>query len=242
MIHRLHRRRRPRSLVIVIGLIGLIGLIALAATGCATTIVPGPGAHRVAGVGHAADARAAGVHVVAAAGAWSDFPSDLDDIVTSMLVTITNDSDRALEIRFEHFALLTPAGVIFAALPPFQVTGGAREPPAPAGPARGHGFSVAPYLAPWYPGWRVHGGPFPFDSGYYSGFDAFDPRCGRISLPTGDMLDRALPEGVLAPGGRISGYVYFEQALDVVRVAFVAHLVEVDGPEFGAIHIPFIVD
>ena len=53
MIHRLHRRRRPRSLVIVIG---LIGLIALAATGCATTIVPGPGAHRVAGVGHAADA------------------------------------------------------------------------------------------------------------------------------------------------------------------------------------------
>ena len=48
-----------------------------------------------------------------------------DDVVAA--VTITNDSDHALEIRYEHFALLTPGGVVFAALPPFQVTGVALE-------------------------------------------------------------------------------------------------------------------
>lgn len=56
------------------------------------------------------------------------------------------------------------------------------------------------------------------------------------------MLQRALPEGVLAPGGRISGFVYFDHVLDVVHVTFVAHLIEVGGDELGMIGIPFVVD
>lgn len=219
-----------------------IGLLALAGQGCATTLVPAPGAHRVPGVGHAADARLEGVHILASAEAWSGFPSDLEDIVTSFLVTITNDSDRALEIRYEHFALQTPGGVVFAALPPFQVTGVALEPIDALGPTAGFGFSVAPYLSPWYPGWSVYGGPFPFHAGYYGGFDVFYPSFGRINLPTSDMIERALPEGVLAPGGRISGFVYFERVIDVVRVRFVARLVEVGGQELGTIQIPFVVE
>lgn len=220
----------------------LIGLLALTAPGCATTLVPAPGAHRVAGVGHAADARMAGVHIVASAGAWSGFPSDLDDIVTPMLVTITNDGPRPLEIRYEHFALQTPGGVVFAALPPFQVKGFTLDPLNNLGPTAGFGFSVAPYLSPYYPGWTVYGGPFPFNSGYYGGYYGFYSAFGQIRLPTSDMLQRALPEGVLAPGGRISGFVYFDHVLDVVRVAFVARLIEVGGQEFGMIGIPFVVD
>lgn len=220
----------------------LIGLLALTGPGCATTLVPAPGAHRVAGVGHAADARLAGVHIVASAGAWSGFPSDLDDIVTPMLVTITNDGTRPLEIRYEHFALQTPGGVVFAALPPFQVQGFTLEPLNNLGPMPGFGFSVAPYLSPYYPGWTVYGGPFPFNSGYYGGYYGFYSAFGQVRLPTSDMLQRALPEGVLAPGGRISGFVYFDHVLDVVRVAFVAHLIEVGGRELGAIGIPFVVD
>ena len=220
----------------------LIGLLALTGPGCATTLVPAPGAHHVAGVGHAADAWMAGVHIVASAGAWSAFPSDLGDIVTPMLVTITNDGTRPLEIRYEHFALQTPGGVVFAALPPFQVTGFTLEPLNEFGPTAGFGFSVAPYLSPYYPGWTVYGGPFPFNSGYYGGNYGFHSAFGQIRLPTSDMLQRALPEGVLAPGGRISGFVYFDHVLDVVHVAFVAHLIEVGGQELGMIGIPFVVD
>lgn len=220
----------------------LVALLALGVAGCATTLVPAPGAHPVPGVDHAADARIAGVHLVASTEAWSGFPSDLDDIVTPMLVTITNDGPRPLEIRYEHFALQTPGGVIFAALPPFQVTGVALEPIANLGPTAGFGFSVAPYLSPWYPGWNVYGGPFPFNSGYYGGYYGFYSSFGQVRLPTSDMLQRALPEGVLAPGGRISGFVYFERVIDVVRVAFVAHLVEVGGQAFGTVQIPFVVD
>jgi hypothetical protein len=36
--------------------------------------------------------------------------------------------------------------------------------------------------------------------------------------------------------------VYFERVIDVVRVAFVAHLVEVGGQELGTIQIPFVVE
>lgn len=220
----------------------VIGLLALVAPGCATTLIPAPEAHRVPGVGHAADARLAGVHIVASAGTWSGFPSDLEDLVTPMLVTITNDGPRPLEIRYEHFALQTPGGVIFAALPPFQVTGFTLEPLGDFGPTVGFGFSVAPYLSPWYPGWSVYGGPFPFNSGYYGGYYGVYSSYGQVRLPTGDMLQRALPEGVLAPGGRITGFVYFERVLDVVHVALVAHLVEVGGRDLGVIEIPFIVD
>lgn len=220
----------------------VIGLLALTAPGCATTLIPAPGAHRVPGVGHAADARLAGVHIVASAEAWSGSPSDLEDLVTPLLVTITNDGQRPLEIRYEHFALQTPGGVTFAALPPFQVTGVALEPLGNFGPTVAFGFSVAPYLSPWYPGWSVYGGPFPFNAGYYGGYYGVYSSYGQVRLPTGDMLQRALPEGVLAPGGRITGFVYFERVLDVVHVAFVAHLVEVGGQDFGAIEIPFIVD
>ncbi|MBA3548511.1 MAG: hypothetical protein H0T76_18670 [Nannocystis sp.] len=231
----------PRPTAILVGLLAVVPLIAVGSAGCATTLVPAPGAHRVAGVGYGAEAEQAGVHIVASAAAWRGFPSDLDDIVEPMLVTITNDSGRSLEIRYEHFDLLTPGGVIFVALPPFQISVVTFEPAyGMGGPVLGFGFSVAPYLSPWYPGWTVYGGPFPFHSGYYAGYYPYYSSYERITLPTGDMIQKALPEGVLAPGGRITGFLYFEQVTDVSRVAFVARLIELGGQPFGQIQIPFV--
>ena len=221
--------------------IALIILLALA-PGCAATLVPAPGAHRVPGVGYAAEDQQFGVHIVASSEAWRGFPSDLGDIVEPMLVTITNDSGRPLEIRYEHFDLLTPGGMAFVALPPFQVEGVSFAPDHRSGPALGFGFSVAPYLSPWYPGWTVYGGRFPYNAGYYDGYYPYYSGYERITLPTSDMVQRALPEGVLASGGRISGFIYFEQVADVSRVAFVARLIEVGGQQFGAIQIPFLVE
>lgn len=232
----------PRTIAPLLGSLMLATLIA--ASGCATILVPAPGAHRVPGVGNGADARLDGVHVVAAAEAWSGFPSDLGDVVTPMLVTITNDGAHPLEVRYEHFALVTPGEVNFAALPPFQVTGVALAPidTMGVGTVGTVGFSVAPYLSPWYPGWSVYSGPFPFHSGYYGGYYGHYLGFGHINLPTSDMIQRALPEGVLEPGGRISGFVYFERVFDVVRIAFVARLIAVGGQDLGTIQIPFIVD
>lgn len=231
----------PRTITILLGLLAFIPLLALGPAGCATKLVPAPGAHRVPSIGYAADAEQAGVHVVAATEAWRGFPTDLGDIVEPMLVTITNDSGRSLELRYEHFDLLTPGGAAFVALPPFQISGVSYEPVyAMGGPALGFGFSVAPYLSPWYPGWTVYGGPFPFNPGYYSGYYTYYSSYERLSLPTSDMIHKALPEGVLEPGGRITGFLYFEQVTDVSHVVFVARLVEVGGQPFGEIQIPFI--
>jgi hypothetical protein len=34
----------------------------------------------------------------------------------------------------------------------------------------------------------------------------------RVSLPTGDMVQTVLPEGVPQSGGRVTGFLYFENA------------------------------
>lgn len=61
------------------------------------------------------------------------------------------------------------------------------------------------YYGPWPYGW----GPYPYyygpyvyswDYGYYPG------------APSADILRLGLPEGELLPGGRVSGFIYFQQA------------------------------
>jgi hypothetical protein len=87
------------------------------------------------------------------------------------------------------------------------------------------------------PGWP---GPFPYDpvcgSRYYS--------LWRAPLPTEDMLEKALPEGVLAEGGYLrSGFLYFEEVEeDLSRLDFTFELVDAtSGEGFGTVRIPFRV-
>ncbi len=234
--------RRPRGPIPAI-LRRALGHAALAtglllAAACATRIVPAPTADRLPGPGAAALAEAAGVRVIVAADAWRGFPADLAEAVTPMLVTIHNGSERQLMIRYEHFALTSPEGRRFAALPPFEITGVVSEPvPGFHPPVR---FGVAPYLSRWYPGWTVFGGPFPFHTAYY---DAFYPAFTRVALPTGDMVQKALPEGVVEPGGRVAGFVYFEEVKDVEVLTFAARLVEPSAATpFAEVRLPFVVD
>lgn len=65
----------------------------------------------------------------------------------------------------------------------------------------------------------------------------------RVDLPSVDMLQKALPEGVLDPGGRITGFVYFEELRDGARIDFTIRLFDaVTGESFGALELPFIVE
>ncbi len=63
------------------------------------------------------------------------------------------------------------------------------------------------------------------------------------SLLVSDMLARALPEGVLQPGSRVSGFLYFEGVgAGVKQVRLIA---EFPNPQCGApvarLAIPFVV-
>lgn len=212
----------------------ILGL-AVALGGCATVLRPAPEAVRVVGRADAALGADAGVTIVASADAWRGYPGELDDVVTPMLLTFTNDSDRRLALRYEALGLVTPGGVLYAAVPPFEVTGVVYEA-VEQGDIAG-GFTPY-YHYSWYPGGSIYGGslmyrPYP---GPYTALE-------RVPMPSGDMVQKALPEGVIAPGGRVSGFVFFEKVEDVRRVTFVARLIDAGtGEQFGEVALPFVVE
>lgn len=186
--------------------------------------------------GAAAADEAAGVEFIVNAHAWSGFPDDLD-VVTPLLVTIENNGDVPLRIRYRELDLVTDAGVELAAMPPFDVEGTAVEP-VTVRMWPSSRFLVAPYMSPTYPFHDRWGGPFAYDPFYYDDtFTSFQ----RVNLPTGDMIARALPEGVLQPGGRVTGFVYFQNPPETAeRVTFTAELVNAEtGDQFGIVRIPF---
>lgn len=179
----------------------------------------------------------AGVTVIARPEAWAGVPTDLEE-VTPVLVTFENDGDRPIQIRYNEFALVAPTGQQYAAIPPFEVRGTEVEPLSRYGL---NSFYVAPYLAPYYPRARIYRGAFPYDPFYY---DRFGPRSVRIELPTADMVQKALPEGVLEPGGVVTGFLYFQNVGDDVRsVDLIANIVDArSGEDIGTARIPFVVD
>lgn len=212
----------------------------LFASGCATNpdLVPAPGAQPAPpGPGKGAVAEDAGITVIARSDAWSGFPPDLDE-VTPILVTIENNGSTPLRIRYNEFTLVSPStGKRYAAIPPFDIRGIEVEPVTSLGFS---GFWVAPHYAPYYPRVRPYYGAFPFDEYYY---DQYYPTWVDIQLPTGDMIQKALPEGVLDPGGRVTGYLYFQNVdRNAGMVEFTKELVSADGRELGMIKIPFEVD
>ena len=190
---------------------------------------PGPGKGAV-GV-------AEGVSMEIRSDAWAGFPRRLTE-VTPILVTIENAGTQPLRIRYSDFTLVAASGKRYAAIPPFHIDETEVEPIRPADFA---GFYVAPYHSRYFPRLRPYSGYFPFDPFYY---DTYYPRFVRIPLPTGDMVQKALPEGVLEPGGRITGFLYFENVdKDEGRVNFRADLVNVEtGERFGTVDIPLVVE
>lgn len=102
------------------------------------------------------------------------------------------------------------------------------------------GFHVAPHHSLFFPHFTTVGHGFFHDLAFHhAGFSHFR----RFQLPTRDMLRRALPEGVLDPGGEIRGYLFFDafEQGEVEHVTFVGDLkVAEDGETLGEARIPFI--
>ncbi|MFW6040090.1 MAG: hypothetical protein ACOC9N_03335, partial [Gemmatimonadota bacterium] len=209
------------------------------AAGCGgrAELEPGPGAQPAPpGPGGGAATTVDGVTVVARTEAWSGFPTRLEE-VTPVQVTIENESGRPLRVRYERIVLAAPTGQSYRAIPPFDVRGRERER---VDGFRRDGFFVAPHLRRYYPRARFYDGYFPYDPFYY---DRYYPAFVDVNLPTGDMIQKALPEGVLMPGSRITGFLYFENVDDdLPRVDMRMELVDAStGERYGVATIPFTV-
>jgi hypothetical protein len=158
-----------------------------------------------------------------------------------MRVRIENDSKRPLRVRYDDLALVAADGTRYNALPPFQIEGGVYERVYPVAPGFHHDrFYIAPHHSRHFPSFGPPYGPFdhdPFVYGHY--FRYWD----RVELPTARMLELAIPEGVVEPGGMLEGFVYFEP-IDPSENDAVLRFDLVDaraGAQFAEARIPFEV-
>ena len=215
---------------------------AIGSAACASEpeLVPAPAAAEVPGPGHGAAAIREGVRIEARADAWSGNPEALEEEVTPLLVTVRNNGSVPLRLRFDAFELVGQDGRTYAAIPPLRVDGSVVELQQPY-PYFVDRFEVAPYLSPFYPGVSPVDGPFDYDPAYY---DRYYPDLARVQLPTADMMRRALPEGVVMPGGSVQGFVYFQDVTDAAeRVQLRVDLVNASaGVVMSTVTIPFLVD
>lgn len=209
-------------------------LIALVA-GCAPTLKPAPYANAVGGRGQGVVGSAAGVRLVAHADAWRGRPPALSSVVTPILVTVENDGLHPLRLRYDHFALTAVDGRRLAARAPSDIEGAVSEPSAHPRPGL-----VFPGIIGSIRGGTVYADPF------YDPFlaDRLTPDFDRVELPTGDMVQFALPQQTLEPGGRISGFLYFDRVdRPASRIDLTFDLVDArTGERFGAVGIPFVAD
>lgn len=233
----------------------LIVLLALSA--CTTTsLSPAPGARRDPASANVAIGEFASVTVTVQADAWPG-SSAVSRTVEPLQVTINNGGTRPIRVRYGDFALIAPDGRRYSALPPFRVQGQLLDPmladgylPYPMPGFRYRRFYVAPYYAPIYPGIPVYGGfsYYLYDPFYY---EFYYRNLLSTIQPTMEMLDLALPEGVIEPGGSVTGFLYFQRvSRNETSVAFRQDLVEVGdgsgptgaaGADIGQISIPFMV-
>jgi hypothetical protein len=91
-----------------------------------------------------------------------------------------------------------------------------------------------PYYAPWpyFSYWPPNYGPYAYywDDRYYS------------AAPSDDVLHYGLPEGALNAGGKVAGFVYFQNAATRATrldLTWTAHAV--DGKSIGSVKVPLVV-
>lgn len=230
---------------------------------CVETVLVPTGSVVREGARQVAFAEAGGVKVWAEF-QWSGDPANLPDYVTPVLVTIENTSGRTVRLAYQDFTILGSTGLRYAALPPFGIAPGVSErpqtrddivladyhpaapvirpPPPPIHPVtpriHHHRFHVAPHYAHFYVGLPLWAGLWALNSSYYARWSPSWP----VKLPTEDMLQRALPEGALDDGGRVTGHLYFQNVRREAAVQLQATLHEATtAADIATITIPFAV-
>jgi hypothetical protein len=204
----------------------LAGLSALAFSACAHSDqrppVAGSAPH---GFGQTLVGENAGVRVLARLHAWNGDPPTLSQYVLPVWIQIENHSGRALWLRYDSLRVedATDSHVTLSALPPFTVKGKAIIPVSAVPPEFGLEDT-------WMGTWLEPG----FDDYLASTMH------WQESLPTREMLRRAIRDGVVIDGGKIAGFVYFPRtSQDPAALTLSAGLVDaMTKQSFGRIEIP----
>lgn len=189
----------------------------------------------------------AGVKVTASVDEWEG-DREVFEHVTPVRLDIENNSDMQLRVSYEDIELQAADGTTYQALPLYRIDGSATKPVVVAdweySPTYQEGFFVAPYAAPFYEGdYLVYEGPYVFEPAYYETYYRY---WAELPLPTAYMIERSLPEGVMAEQGGVEGWVYFEKVPedeDLEPVFLTLALVKAEtGERIGRIRLPFEID
>lgn len=206
-----------------------------------------PAAHAeiVPALDRAARVDAGNITLIAQSVPW---PGDevITQRVTPLRVTIENRGDEPVLIRYGDFKLVGRSGMAYRALPPLMISGTV-DVATPRGAVvqpgfEYHRFGVARRYGPAYPGVAVYQGPFDYDRYYHDVYYGYWDV--KQELPTPEMVVVALPEGVLEPGGYVTGWLYFQRIDDdEVQVRFMADLRDPDDrAPVAELEIPFDKD
>lgn len=222
-------------------LILLTAVATLGLAGCASRqLVPAPQAQLMPDRHDTAVAESDGVRTTVQSQAWSGSPASLPQQITPLHVTVVNHSDRPVRIAYDDFTLTGSSGFTYSALPPYEITGSVLEPVMV--PRFSYsGFYVAPFYRPFYPGVPVWAAsPWRYNRYYYNRAWADWP----VRLPTRDMREKAIPAGVLQPGGRVSGFLYFPKLpRETTTVTFKQSLVDSNTQQaIAAVEVPFVYE
>lgn len=233
-------------------------LLAAALSGCVVTTVlrPAPGAVVPPQQPDVVFAEVAAVRVWAG-GVWVGDPPGLGDVLTPVRLTFENLGARPLQVGYRHATLVGSSGFRYQALPPFPTAApvGAVERPGQVVLADYHAarpvqrphpvhprapptrFYIAPPYVGWYPGIVVWPHPWYWDMRYPTLYATWP-----APLPTHEMLEYALPEGVLEPGGKVSGFLYFQRVERERAVTLEVQLVDAETSQpLGVARLPFVV-
>jgi hypothetical protein len=182
----------------------------------------------------AAVASAAGVRLVIRPGAWSGNPPDLSESVLPLQVTLENHSSHCIDMQRALFTLRGPTLDYEPLAPPalVQKTVKVRRDPL---------YVLQPDSTTWM---RTGGksGSLATLAPNDGSPPVFVPHYATsvVSLPTTDMIDRALPKKNLQPGETVSGFLYYERPPQTVRsVRFTLDLIDASSSlTFGHLMVP----
>jgi len=198
-------------------------VLALFLAGCAAH-AGGPGAPEPS-------VSAGGVEISATANAWRGWPAELGRVVTPVRVRLANRGATPVRVDATTFALALPEGGRLAAMLPADVRGVAAAPAPAALPQAG--AALGPTRERSGAGWALN------EPALDPLVDPSQESDRAWELPTADMLSLALPEGVLAPGREVTGFVYFERAPRSARAATLTWpVVDTTGTSLGVATVP----
>jgi hypothetical protein len=203
-------------------------------------LVPAKSAQSVPGTEHAVFAQEDGLRCAVDSLAWTG-RDELPQEVVPVRVRLTNASGAPVRLRYEDFALVGKGDRRYVPLPLVSLEKDPKHLPKVVPLHFSEKFFVAHRLRDAYPTLEAWSQPFERDESlYFEKLAKWGPEG-----PSREILRQGLPEGIVADGGAVTGFLFFESPSRERRVTFEAQL-ETGDPSTGErridIQIPFRVE